>query len=763
MTTTADPQYTVLGTRPIRHDGLDKVLGRAVYGADIKMAGLVHGAMLRSPHAHARIKRIDTSEAVAMPGVLAVVTGTDMPIAEAKLVDLGEEVINMRFNSERLMAHGTALFKGQAVAAVAAVDLNTAQEACKVIEVEYEPLPAVFTVEEALADGAPILHPDLVGNHMGEKVKSTNLAEILRHEKGDVDQAFKDAKVVVEREFTTSRAHQGYIEPQNATAFWGQDGRLTVWTSTQGSFPARGALASVLRIPQSDIKVVPLEIGGGFGGKIGIYLEPIAAVLSKKSGRPVKMVMDRKSVFEATGPGPGGTITIKMGADAEGNITAAEADIRYAAGAYPGASISAAAVCVFACYHIPHQRITGYDVVVNQTKSAAYRAPGSPQATFASESTVDELARELGMDPMALREKNASVEGDRRADGIAYPRIGYVETLEAIKSSNHYKSDLGTSPEPQKKRGRGFASGYWQGVGNKSTVTLSVTNNGEILLVEGNTDIGGTRTTIAMQAAEVLGLKAEEVHPTVVDTDSVGWTDLTAGSRTTYATGAAAVKAAEQVLDEMRKRAAIIWETEAEHVEFEHGVFWNQSAPDQKLTFKELAGQLDRTGGHISTTGVVNMRGSGGGSFATHLVDVEVDTETGKVEVLRYTAVQDAGKAVHPSYVEGQMEGGAVQGIGWALSEEYVLGPDGGVQNGTFLDYRMPTTLDVPSVETIIVEVPNSMHPFGVRGIGETGIVPPMPAVANALRDALGIRFTQLPMKPGRVMAALKGWSDGAD
>jgi CO/xanthine dehydrogenase Mo-binding subunit len=755
MATTSKPveqEFKVIGTRPMRHDGVDKVIGRAVYGADVKMQGLLLGAVLRSPYAHAKIKKIDTSKAEQASGVIAVMTGADLP--EPKNIEA-------RFNSERIMARGKVLFKGHPIAAVAATDLNSAIEASKLIEVDYEVLKPVITLEDAMAKDAPILHEDLVGDHLGESVKNTNLALQTRSETGDPEAAFAKSAHVIERSFTIARAHQGYIEPQNATAFWDQNDKITVWTTTQGQFPARNATADVLQVAPSSIKVVPLEIGGGFGGKINIYLEPVAAVLSKKSGQPVKLVMDRRSVFDATGAAPGGNVTIKMGTDDKGVITAATADIRYGAGAFPGASISAASVCVFAAYKVPNVRIDAYDIVNNMTKSAAYRAPGSPQATFATESLVDELCEEIGMDTMAFHELNGTQEGDRRADGPVFPRVGNLECLEAIKSSPHYKSKLERQGPNGRLRGRGMASGYWQGIGNRSVVTLSVNSDGVVSLIEGNTDIGGTRTTIAMQAAEVLGIAAEDVHPSVVDTDSVGWTDLTAGSRTTFATGTAAIVAARQVVEEMKRRAAVVWETEPENVAFNNGVFTNSAAPDVRMTFKEAAGKLDRTGGPINETGSVNIRGSGGGSFATHLIDLEVDPETGKVDILRYTAAQDAGKAVHPSYVEGQYQGGAAQGVGWALNEEYYTTEDGSMVNSSFLDYRMPTSLDMPMIDAIIVEVPNPNHPFGVRGIGETGIVPPAPAVANAIHDALGVRMYQTPMNPARIVHALKQKASG--
>ncbi len=761
MTTTEKPQeFNVVGTRPIRHDGVDKVLGRALYGADIRLASMIYGAVLRSPHAHAKITRIDTSKAEAMPGVFAVMSGKDMPLVASGALDLGETVDDTAFTSDRIMAHSKVVYKGHPVAAVAAIDSNTGLEALKLIEVEYEVLKPVITLEDAMAPGAIVIHEGLIGSDLGEQVKNTNIAVHNRLEFGDPEAAFDQSKTVIERTFIISRAHQGYIEPHASTAFWAPDGKITVWTTTQAPFGVRKTISALLNQPLSNIKVTPTEIGGGFGGKIPVYLEPLAAVLSKKAGRPVKIQMDRRAVFEASGPGPGGTVKVKMGVDDKGKITAATADIRYGAGAYPGASIGAAASGIFACYEVPNVRVDSYDIVINMSKTAAYRAPGTPQATFASETLVGELCEIIGMDPMEFHLLNASKEGTRRPDGPLFPRVGNEGCLLAIKGSDHFKSTLEPSAEG-KLRGRGMASGYWNGIGNKSSVTINVNEDGLVSLIEGNPDIGGTRTTIAMQAAEILGLPAEDVHPAVGDTDSIGYSDLTAGSRTTYATGTAAIEAARMVIDEMKKRVAMIWETEYENIEHIDGMFISKVAPDQKFTFKEAAGKLGQTGGPVALTGTVNVRGSGGGSFGTHLVDVEVDPDTGKVEILRYTAAQDAGKAVHPSYVEGQFQGGAVQGIGWALNEEYYTSEDGVMINSTFLDYRMPTSLDVPMIDTIIVEVPNVNHPFGVRGIGETSIVPPAPAVANALADAIGARLYQTPMNPGRILEALAAKQSG--
>ena len=585
---------------------------------------------------------------------------------------------------------------------------------------------------------------------MGERTdRHSNIVSHFRHTLGDPEKGFAEADVIVEREYTTNSVHQGYIEPQNAAALWNPDGQLTIWCSTQGAFSTRDATANVLGLPVSMIKVVPMEIGGGFGGKIPIYLEPVAALLSRKTGQPVKLIMSRAEVFESTGPTSGTYIKMKMGASREGKITAAQAYLAYEAGAYPGSPVSMGAQVIFAPYNIENAQVDGYDVLVNKPKTAAYRAPGAPQAAFAAESVADEICQKLGLDPLEFRLHNASKEGTRRVDGPVYPRIGNVECLEAARASGHYNTPL-VGPN----RGRGVASGFWFNIGMQSSCSIGVNADGTISLVEGSTDIGGTRAAIAMQAAEVLGIPAEDVHPSVGDTESVGYTFLTGGSRVTFASGWAAYECAQDIKGKMIQRASTIWGVPADDVDLIDGIIQHKSDPDLKLTFKELAARLNNTGGPISSQVSVDPRGAGG-AFSTQIADVEVDPETGKVEILRYTVVQDAGKAVHPSYVEGQMQGGAVQGIGWALNEEYFFNKEGRMDNSTFLDYRMPTSLDLPMVDTVIVEVANPGHPYGVRGVGEVPIVPPLAAIANAIAHALGVQMRHLPMPPGAVLEVL--------
>ncbi|HIB10319.1 MAG: xanthine dehydrogenase family protein molybdopterin-binding subunit [Dehalococcoidia bacterium] len=761
MVVLSNQEFNVVGTRPIRHDGNDKVTGRARYSADITLPRLLHGKILRSPHAHARIMSIDASRALALPGVEAVVTAADFSQPRGRIADLGEGAMaNPKWISNNCLASEKALYKGHAVAAIAATSLHLAEHAISLIDVDYEVLPGVTDVLEAMKDDAPVLHERLANLENAnirpgglrdddDTEKATNISNHFFFELGDTEQGFKDADIVVEREYRTATVHQGYIEPHSATAMWGEDGKLTIWCSSQGHFQIRDLTGLVLGVPVSQIKVIPMEIGGGFGGKTVIYLEPVAAVLSKKTGRPVKVSMGRAEVFEATGPTSGSYIRVKIGANKAGMITGADITMMYEAGGFPGSPINQACQCVLSPYDIANGRIEGYDVVVNKPKAAAYRAPGVPAAAFAAESVIDEICEKLGMDPLEFRTKNASKEGSRRIPGPVLQKVGYLETLAAAMDTEHYKTPL-EGPN----RGRGIAAGFWFNGTGPACATASVNADGTVSLIEGSPDIGGSRASMAIQVAEVLGLPAEDVHPTIGDTDSVGYTSLSAGSGATFKSGWACYEAATDIKQQLIQRAARIWDVSPDDVEYTDGVASHKSDSELKLTFKQLAGRLIGTGGPVVGRGNVNPAGVGN-SFAVHIVDVEVDPETGKVAVLRYTALQDVGKAVHPSYVEGQIQGGVVQGIGWALNEEYVYNKSGVMDNSSFLDYRMPTSLDLPMIDTVIVEIANPGHPFGIRGVGEVCIVPPMGAMANAIHNAIGVRMDVLPMSPGNILEAL--------
>ena len=744
-------KFRSVGTRPIRHDGVDKVTGRAAFGADLSFPGMLQGKVLRSPHAHARIRRIDTRAALALEGVHAVVTAADLPDLPSQRNAAGEAVVDFRDLSRNVLARDKVLYHGHALAAVAATTPRIAEEALRRIEVDYEVLPLVLDLEAAMAPKAPLLHEDLRTSGLEPPPDTpSNVASRLLIEKGNVEAGFAEADVVVEREYRTETVHQGYIEPHAVVARTGEDGQSVVWCCTQGHFMVRAFSARVLGIPVSQLKVIPSEIGGGFGGKTTIYLEPLAVLLSRRSGRPVKMVMTRDEVFRATGPAPASLIRIKMGARRDGRITAAHVWLAYEAGAFPGSPMQAGVMAILAPYDLENVHIEGYDVVVNKPKTTAYRAPGAPMAAFASETLLDEIARKLELDPIELRLRNAVRKGVHAIYGPRFRDIGFVETLEAARAHPHYKAPLA------KNQGRAVACGFWFNAGMQSSAVINLNEDGSATVLSGNPDIGGSRVSLALMAAEELGIDVDRVRPVVADTETIGYNDLTGGSRVTFATGMAVIEAARDIVHQLRERAALIWEVPVEQVEWREGAAHctNGTAHDP-LPLAKIVRRAARTGGPISGRASLTARRVGPG-FATHLCDVEVDRETGLVRVVRYTAIQDVGKAVHPSYVEGQLQGGVAQGIGWALNEAYVYDEKGVLQNPGFLDYRVPVCSDLPMIDTVLVEVPNPGHPHGVRGVGEVPIVPPIAAVANAIHDALGVRLRRLPMSPPNVLEAIR-------
>jgi CO/xanthine dehydrogenase Mo-binding subunit len=756
-----DPErhFKVVGTRPIRPDGVDKVTGRAKFGADLKMAGQLVGKVLRSPHPHARIKSIDVSKAAALPGVKAIVTRDDFPDQESEFVPAGEMLINYRDVVRNVMAREKALYEGHAVAAVAAVDENVARQALKLIKVDYEVLPHVLDPVEAMKPDAPLLFEDMItAGVTPPPTKPSNVAKRVEFALGDVSKGFKDADVIIEREFNTKPVHQGYIEPHACVASVSEDGQADLWVTTQGHWIVRAHCARLLGWDISKLRVTASEIGGGFGGKTVVYLEPIALALSRKAQRPVKMVMSREEVFRSSGPTSGANVWVKIGAKKNGKIVAAEAVLKYQAGAFQGSPVQPGCMSAFAPYDLENVKVVGYDIVTNRPKVAAYRAPGAPISEFAVESVVDELSEQLGMDPIELRLKNAAKEGTKAAYGPKFGPIGLVDALEAARDSEHWKAPLG------KNQGRGVAAGFWFNIGGETTVSLQLNEDGTLTLMAGTPDIGGLRASLCMMAAEELGVDVGKIRPIIADTSSLGYNFLTGGSRSTFSGGMATVEAARAMIKDACARAAKMWEIPVEAVTWEDGEA--KPAGDNAGKFKpmslaDIAKIAGKTGGPIIGYSAITAHGAAP-SFGVHIADIEVDPETGKATITRYTVIQDAGKAVHPSYVEGQYQGGAAQGIGWALNEEYIYGEDGKLQNAGFLDYRIPVASDLPMIDTIIVEVPNPRHPYGVRGIGETPIVPPMAAIAAAMKRASGVRFFELPMSPPKVLKAIKSKANGA-
>ena len=748
--TTVERPFSVIGTNPIRPDGVEKVTGRAIYGGDVRLAGMLHGRVKRSPHGHAIITRIDASKALALPGVHAVVTFEDFPEPTEPVMQTIRGPMPAQWDVERLMARRKVLFKGHPVAAICANDPHLAEDALELIEVDYEVLPAVVSLDDALAPGAPILHDDgldALVDGLFEPVdgQPTNIARTIEMGFGDIEAGFAESEVVLERVYETGMAHQGYIETHNGTAVWNADGKVTIWTSTQGAFGVRMNVARVLDLPLGDLRVIPAEIGGGFGAKNVIYLEPLAALLSKKSGRPVQITMNRAEVLEATGPTSGTRSFIKLGAKRDGTLVAADIRLEFMAGGYPGSPVAGGARCALGPYLVPHQRIVGLDIVLNRPKVAAYRAPGAPAGAFAVEAILDELAELLDMDKMELRDKNAVTEGDPRSDGATHGSVAAREVIAATMAHPHYRAEI-TEPDT----GRGVAMGFWQNGGGESSAYANVHADGTVTLTTGSVDIGGQRAALAMQFAETMGIPYEAVNSLVGDTDTIGFTGNTGGSRTTFATGWAVYQAALDIREQLERRVATLWEVSADAVSYDptdaslHG-------PDGKImSFAEAAERLPGSGGNIQAHAdvVSTSVGKVGACFGAHIADVHVDRETGKVTVLRYTALQDVGRAIHPAYVEGQIQGGAVQGIGMALHEDYVYNADGSMANASFLDYRMPVANDMPMIDTVLIEVPNPGHPYGVRGVGEVPIVPPLAAIANAIYDAVGVRVHSLPATP---------------
>jgi CO/xanthine dehydrogenase Mo-binding subunit len=746
------PKFKVVGHRPIRPDGVDKVTGRAQFGADFHLPGMLTGRVKRSPHAHARIVRIDTSAAEKLAGVKAIVTSADFDSGAAGEVEAGEGHTAVKEVADNCLASGKALYQGHAVAAVAATSPEIAAEALDLIDITYEVLPHVIDVEEAFQPDAPVLHDDMLTKGVSPKPAGpSNVAQKHVMGRGDVPAAFAAAEVIVEGRYTTAAVHQGYIEPHACVASWGADGQSTIWCSSQGQFLVRALCAKILNMPLSDLKVIPAEIGGGFGGKTTVYLEPVALALSRKCGRPVKIVMSREEVFLASGPTSGASMNVKLAATKAGKITAAEVTLKYQAGAFPGSPVNLGLMTAFACYDVEHLALVGYDVVSNRPKVAAYRAPGAPMAAFAVESAIDDLALKLGMDPIDLRLLNAVQDGQKTVYGATVRYSAFVDTLKAVKNSDHYRTPLA------KGQARGVAAGFWFNIGGESSAAIHVDEDGGVTVVSSNPDIGGSRASMAIMAAETLGLPIERVRCTIADTTSIGFSGSTGGSRVTFATGMAVVEAAQKVVADLKRRAAATWECDIAMVDYKDGVATclDPSKDVKPLTIKAIAGKSAKTGGPIAAEVSLNAQGAAAG-YGVHLCDLEIDPETGRTTVTRYTCAQDVGRAIHPSYVEGQLQGGAAQGVGWALNEEYVYGKSGALDNASFLDYRMPVASDLPMIDTILVETkPNPRHPYGAKGVGEVPIVPPLAAVANAVSAITGKRMTSLPLSPARVLAAM--------
>jgi len=748
--------FRIIGRKTPKVDAIDKVTGRAQFGADVRLPHLLVGKVLRSPHAHARIRRIDTSKAVALPGVHAVITGNDLPtVRPGAPMAAGIATLHDAYLSQEILARDRVLFHGHAVAAVAATSSAIADEALDLIHVEYESLPYVLDAVAAMQPEAVRLHNDLyTQTAAGKATTPSNIAEHLEMGRGDVAQGFAEADVIVERTFRTQTVHQGYIEPDAETAWVREDGSVVVWANTQTTFTQRHELAVVLNLPLSKIRVIPTEVGGAFGGKETVRVSALCAALSRRAGLPVRITLSREEVFRATGPATATVSTIKVGARRDGTITAIQAHLVYDAGAFPGAPLRSAIRRVFSHYRTPNLKIDAYDVVTNKPHVAAYRAPGATPTNFALESVIDEVGETLHMDPLAFRLKNVSRLGDPMPDGVTLPSVSLVQILQQIQGHPCWTTLL-TGPN----RGRGLALGLWTMPGGTTSCHLTLSADGSVTLVLGTVDLSATRTSLAMVAAEALGLELADIRVVVGDTDMVAYSGASAGDKVTYVTSKAILHASHDLLEQLKARVAATLEASPQDIVYEHKRFWVQGSPERGMTLAEAARRTLQVGG------TVMGRGSASETFSTvalapnaaaHVVDVEVDRDTGQVKILRYTAFQDVGLCVNPDQVEGQMQGGATQGIGWGLAETYLFDSSGAVRNANLLDYRLPSALDVPYIAAHVVEVPSSDHPYGIRAVGQVPIVPPAAALANAIYRATGVRLQELPMTAERLYVAMK-------
>ncbi len=750
-------QYRIVGKPTPRPDALGKVTGKTPYGDDLRFPRLLHAKLVLSPYAHARVLAIDTSKAREYPGVHAVITARDLPYQR-----------NPSSRPHMFMAEDEALFYGQPVAVVLAPDPHVAEEACQLVEVQYQELPPVVDPLAAMEEGAPLARMP-VGDvsraeqqaHITTDVEVTetggrpsNISSQISFKRGEVAEGFAAADAIVEGTWRSAMVHQSYIEPHVTIADYDDAGELSIWTSTQAPFYLRDEVAHALGIPQTKIRVTPTEIGGGFGGKI--YLpELFVAALAMVVRRPVKLTMTRREDMLAATPAPQAIVQLKVGMKADGTLTALQARLIFDTGAFPGAPVVSAALLVGGYYKCPNLDIQGYEVLTNKVNVGALRAPGAHNATLAIESAMDMLARQLGLDPLEVRLKNAVEKDDPLPSGQPYPTIGLRQCLEAIAETDIWKERHQVKAH-HPHRGVGLAVGGWLGAIQPASAIVGLNSDGTINVIIGAADVTGTNTTFAQIAAEVLNVPLSMVNVTTADTKSAPFAGGSAGSKTTCTMGRAVKSAAEDARQQILAIAAHRLEASPEELEMADGVV-RVRGTDRSLTFQRVASLSIRFGARYAPVvgrGSITARREAPG-FTVQVAEVEVDPDTGQVRVIRYASAQDAGFAINPLSVEGQIQGGTSQGLGLALSEEMIYDEKGRLLNPNLLDYRLPTTWDLPPIEAIIVEVPSEDGPYGARIVGEPSIVPGGAAIANAVADAIGVRVYDIPITPERVLRAL--------
>lgn len=748
---------SVIGRRVRREDGEPKVTGRTIYTGDLRLPDMLHARLVLSAYPHARIVSIDVDEARAVPGVVGVYTADQLPLTATK--DLTR--------SRDPLARNRVYFEGHPVAVVVASSEAVAEDAVGLVTVEYEELVVAVDPERTLHDERELVHDretlgvrEDAGTHANvsrdadsdQPARPANAADAQRFRRGDVDKALREADAVVERTYRTSWVHQSYLEPQSSVAIPDGAGGVTIHTSTQGAYLTRSEVAEALGIPQHRVNVVTMEVGGGFGAKYAL-LDPLVASLAFKTGRPVRLVYTRNEEFLAANPAPATVMHVKTGANSDGTLSALQATIIVDNGAYPGGTAAILAILLGGTYRFPNLSIDAYDVLTHKPGSGAYRAPGAPQACFAIEGQIDDLARQLGIDSLEFRLRNAVAEGDPMPSGDPWPDIGARAVLEALRDHPSWKGRDQKAPG----EGVGIAYGGWPGGTEPASAACRLNQDGSMTVVVGSSDISGTRTGMTLLAADAFGVTPDAINVVTADTDTAPFAGASGGSKITYTVGAAVMQAAAEARRQVTAIAADHLEAAPEDVEIVDGRVQVRGVPDRAMSLQEIAALSMSFGqkyepvygrGRVATP-------SSAPAFVAHLARVRVDQETGIVRVLEYVAVQDVGRAINPAGIEDQIHGGAAQGIGWALHERMVYDDDGHLRTASLMDYDLPTSVEIPEITPVIVEVPSREGPLGARGVGEPPVVPGGAAIANAIRDATGVRLTQLPMTAEYVLQSL--------
>jgi CO/xanthine dehydrogenase Mo-binding subunit len=764
-------EYGIVGKRTRRQDGLDKLVGRTRYAGDLTFAGLLHARLVLSPYAHARIVNIDTSAALKLPGVKAVYTSETLGMSNPE----------SSARTQSPLASKEVLWCGHPVAIVLAETEAAAEDGVDAVDVEYEPLEVVIDPVSAIQPGAPLVRifvketsSEIAGGgahaavsedqvaDTDQEALSQNVSDKAHLHGGDIEAGWREAEVVVERTFKTSIVHQSYMEPQSITVVPDASGqRLTIWPSSQGMFAVRSGVAEALAIPERQVRVESTPIGGAFGGKFGL-IEPLAAAAASTSRRPVRLVFTRSEDLSAANPAPQSTITLKLGAKRDGTLVAMQGKVIFDTGAYAGSAVFLGGLILGSSYRCPNYDYRCYEVMTNKVGVGAYRAPGAPQATFALESTVDELCQKLEMDPIAFRLKNGLKEGDPTLDHRTWPRIGLLECLQKAQEHPLWAKRLEQKDVPAElkgwKIGIGVAAGSWPGGTEPTAAACRLESDGTISVIVGTVDLTGSDTSLSLIAAQGLGMSADSVSVVHDNTDTMPYSGGTGGSKTTYSMGAAVLAAAQDARNQILTIASEMLEASSSDLEIEGDKVVVRGAPGKSVELKKIASASMQFAGRYEPVygrGRAALKRSSP-LYAVHVAKVAVDPDTGEVRVLDYVAVQDVGFAINPAEVEGQIYGGVTQGLGWALFERLVYDENGQLLSSNFMDYALPHITDIPHFTSILVEVPSALGPFGAKGVGEPPVVPVGATIANAIFDAVGTRVTQLPITSERLFMAMQ-------